>query len=205
MSSLLTGLIAGLAIAMPPGAVTSLIVRTGMQRGFRAALAAGWGTATVDGVYCSIAVLAGAALIPLLGAANGPLRVVTGIVLIALGVMGMLKARDLTPSDAPIGARDLVATYLRFIGITMINPATLAYFVAIAFGFSGSILGNPGDAGAFIAGVFVASLGWHAALALLSGSLHGRLSGRTRVVLMVVANGVVVALGLRILTQVFAG
>ena len=202
MSSFLTGLIAGFAIAMPPGAVTGLIVRTGLQRGFRAALAAGWGTATVDGLYCSIAVLAGAALIPLLGTVNGPLRVVTGIVLIGLGVLGMLQARDATPSDAPVGARDLLATYLRFIGITMINPATLAYFVAVAFGFSGSILG---DAGAFIAGVFLASLSWHAALALLSGSLHGRLSGRARVGLMVVANGVVVALGLRILAGVVAG
>ena len=39
MSSFLTGLVAGFAIAMPPGAVTSLIVRIGLQRGFRSALA----------------------------------------------------------------------------------------------------------------------------------------------------------------------
>jgi hypothetical protein len=33
----------------------------------------------------------------------------------------------------------------------MVNPATLAYFAAVAFGFSGSVLG---DARGFIAGVF---------------------------------------------------
>ena len=202
MSSLLAGVITGLAVAMPPGAVTGLIVRTGLQRGFRAALAAGWGTATVDGIYCSIAVLAGAALIPLLGAVEGPLRVVTGVVLIGLGVFGIARARNEAPTDAPVGARDLVATYIRFIGITMVNPATLAYFAAVAFGFSGSVLA---DATGFIVGVFIASLGWHAVLALLSGSLHGRLGPRTRAILTVGANGAVVAIGLRILAQVLIG
>ena len=202
MSSLVAGIITGLAVAMPPGAVTGLIVRTGLQRGFRAALAAGWGTATVDGIYCSIAVLAGAALIPLLGAVEGPLRAVTGFVLVGLGIYGIARSRADVPNDTPVGARDLIATYVRFIGITMVNPATLAYFAAVAFGFSGSVLG---DATGFIVGVFVASLGWHAVLALMSGSLHGRLGPRARGILTVVANGVVVALGVRILAQVFFG
>ena len=96
----------------------------------------------------------------------------------------------------------LVATYLRFIAITMVNPATLAYFVAVALGFAGAVLN---DAGAFIVGVFAASLTWHAILAVSSGSLHGRLSPGTRTVLAVVANGVVIALGVRILAQVLAG
>ena len=202
MGAFVTGLVAGFAIAMPPGAVTSLIVRTGLQRGFRAALAAGWGTATVDGVYCVIAVLAGAAVVPLLGAVDAPLRVVTGLVLVGLGVRGLLVARREAPPEGAPDTRDLVALYLRFIGITMVNPATLAYFVAVAIGFAGAVLG---DAGAFIGGVFVASLSWHAALAVMSGSLHGRLSPSGRGVLAVVANGVVIALGVRILAQVAAG
>ena len=198
MSSFLTGLIAGFAIAMPPGAVTSLIVRIGLQRGLPSALAAGWGTATVDGVYCVIAVLAGAAIVPLLGAVDPPLRVATGLVLIGLGVRGIVTARHEAPSAGSPDARDLVATWLRFIGITMVNPATLAYFVAIALGFAGAVLN---DALAFVLGVFAASLTWHAILAVLSGSLHGRLGPRARGVLVIVANGVVIALGLRILAQ----
>ncbi|MEA2661037.1 MAG: hypothetical protein QOH08_609 [Chloroflexota bacterium] len=202
MSSFLTGLVAGFAIAMPPGAVTSLIVRIGLQRGFRPALAAGWGTATVDGGYCVIAVLAGAAIVPLLGAIDPPLRVVTGVVLIGLGIRGMLQARgEPVATGAPDG-RDLVATYVRFVAITMVNPATLAYFVAIALGFAGAVLN---DALAFVVGVFAASLTWHAILAVLSGSLHGRLSPNARAVLAIGANGVVIALGLRILAQVLAG
>ncbi|HLZ48582.1 MAG TPA: LysE family transporter [Candidatus Limnocylindria bacterium] len=202
MSSFVTGLVAGFAIAMPPGAVTSLIVRIGLARGFRSALAAGWGTATVDGIYGVIAVLAGAAVVPLLGAVDAPFRVVTGLVLIGLGVRGLVTARGEPASAGSPDARDLAATYLRFVAITLVNPATLAYFVAIALGFAGSVLN---DAGAFIAGVFVASLTWHAILALTSGSLHGRLSPRARAALTVLANGVVIALGLRILAQVLPG
>lgn len=201
MSSFLTGLVAGFAIAMPPGAVTSLIVRIGLQRGFRSALAAGWGTATVDGVYCVSAVLAGAALVPLLGEIDPPLRVATGVVLIGLGVRGMLSARREPASAGAPDARDLVATYVRFIAITMVNPATLAYFIAVALGFAGAVLN---DALAFVVGVFAASLTWHAILAVLSGSLHGRLSPNARAVLTIVANGVVIALGVRILAQVVA-
>ena len=199
MTSFITGLVAGFAIAMPPGAVTGLIIRTGLHRGLRAALAAAWGCATVDFVYCSVAVLAGAALVPLLGAVEGPLRAVTGVVLIGLGVLGIARSANDLPNDAPVGKRDLLATYVRFIGITMVNPATLAYFAAIAFGFSGSVLS---DSTGFIAGVFVASLAWQSLLAVMSGSLHGRLSARARMILTVVANGVVVGLGARILAQV---
>jgi threonine/homoserine/homoserine lactone efflux protein len=202
VSSFITGLVAGFAIAMPPGAVTSLIVRIGLQRGFRTALAAGWGTATVDGVYCVVAILAGAAILPLLGAIDPPLRVVTGLVLVGLGLRGILGARREAPSAGAPDARALVATYGRFIAITMVNPATLAYFIAVALGFAGSVLN---DAGPFIVGVFAASLTWHAILAVLSGSLHGRLSPKARTVLAVVANGVVMALGVRILVQVLAG
>jgi threonine/homoserine/homoserine lactone efflux protein len=202
VSSFVTGLIAGFAIAMPPGAVTSLIVRIGLQRGFRAALAAGWGTATVDGLYCVVAVLAGAAVVPLLGTVDPPLRVATGLVLVGLGVRGILGARREAPSARSPDARDLVATYGRFVAITMVNPATLAYFVAIALGFAGSVLGN---VPAFVGGVFIASLTWHAGLATLSGSFHGRLNASARAILSVVANGVVIALGIRILAQVVSG
>src|SRR3989442_150428 len=87
------------------------------------------------------------------------------------------------------------------IGLQRGFRSTLAYFVAIAFGFAGSVLS---DAGAFIGGVFAASLTWHAALALMSGSLHGRLGPIARGALAVVANGVVIALGVRILAQVVA-
>ena len=198
MTSFLTGVVAGRAIAMPPGAVTALIVGLGLRRGFRTALAAGSGTATVDGAYCVAAVLAGTAIVPLLGAVTGPLRVATGLVLVALGVAQLLRPRRDAPAGTAPDGRDLAATYVRFVGITLVNPATLAYFVAIAFGSQGTLLADPW---LFVAGVFGASLSWHVVLATLSGALHGRLGPRARFGLTAIASVVVIGLGIRILTQ----
>ena len=202
MTSFVTGVAAGLAIAMPPGAIATLILQTGLQRGFRPAFAAGLGCATVDFLYASIAVFLGAALVPVLGPAEPALRSAAGLALVAIGVIGMFGLRRRT-ADAAIATTttELLRTYLRFVALTMVNPATLAYFIAVALGLGREILT---DTPAFIAGVVLATGTWQSGLALVSGSLHGRLAPSTRGPITVVANVVVIALGLRILAQVFA-
>ena len=201
MTSFVTGVAAGLAIAMPPGAIATLILQTGLQRGFRPAFAAGLGCATVDFLYASIAVFLGAALVPVLGAAEPALRSAAGLALVAIGVIGMLGLRRRTADAAIATTTELLRTYLRFVALTMVNPATLAYFIAVALGLGREILT---DTPAFIAGVVLATGTWQSGLALVSGSLHGRLAPSTRGPITVVANIVVIALGLRILAQVFA-
>lgn len=203
MTSFFTGIVAGLAIAMPPGAIATLILQTGLQRGFRAAFAAGLGCATVDFLYASVAVFLGAALVPLLGTAEPALRGAAGVALIAIGVIGMLglrrRAGDAAPSTT---TAELLRTYLRFVALTLVNPATLAYFIAVALGLGREVLA---DGPAFIAGVVLATGTWQSGLALVSGSLHGRLRPSARGTIAILANVVVIALGLRILAQVVAG
>ena len=203
MTSFFTGIVAGLAIAMPPGAIATLILQTGLQRGFRAAFAAGLGCATVDFLYASVAVFLGAALVPLLGTAEPALRGAAGVALIAIGVIGMLglrrRAGDAAPSTT---TAELLRTYLRFVALTLVNPATLAYFIAVALGLGHEVLA---DGPAFIAGVVLATGTWQSGLALVSGSLHGRLRPSARGTIAILANVVVIALGLRILAQVVAG
>ena len=203
MTSFITGIVAGLAIAVPPGAIATLILQTGLHRGFRPAFAAGLGCATVDFLYASIAVFLGAALVPVLGAAEPALRIAAGAALIAIGVVGMLGLRKRAGTTAtPTTTTELLRTYLRFVALTLVNPATLAYFVAVALGLGREVLA---DAPAFIAGVVLATGTWQSLLALVSGSLHGRVGPSARGAITVVANGVVVALGVRILTQVLLG
>ena len=203
MTSFITGIVAGLAIAVPPGAIATLILQTGLHRGFRPAFAAGLGCATVDFLYASIAVFLGAALVPVLGAAEPALRIAAGAALIAIGVVGMLGLmRRAGTTVTPTTTTELLRTYLRFVALTLVNPATLAYFIAVALGLGREILA---DAPAFIAGVVLATGTWQSLLALVSGSLHGRVGPSARGAITVVANGVVVALGVRILAQVLLG
>ena len=196
MSIFLTGVAAGLAIAMPPGAIAALIIQTGLRAGFRPALVAGLGAATVDLWYVSLAVVMGAAIVPLLGAAEGPFQLAAGFALVAIGLLGLLRARRSATTDArAAGGADLVRTYLRFVALTLVNPATLAYFVAIALGLGSDVLAN---VPAFVTGVFLSSAAWQSALAVLGGSLHGRLDERLRIAIAIIANVIVVILGIRI-------
>ncbi|GAC1487996.1 MAG: LysE family transporter [Candidatus Limnocylindrales bacterium] len=200
MTVFLTGVAAGLAIAMPPGAIAALIIQTGLRAGFRPALAAGFGTATVDLLYVGLAVALGAAIVPVLGPAEGPLRLAAGFSLVAIGLLGVLRARRIAATDVrAAGSADLMRTYLRFVALTMVNPATLAYFVAIALGLGSEVLTN---VPAFVAGVFVASAAWQSLLAVLGGSLHDRLVEHIRTVVALVANAIVVVLGIRIILPV---
>lgn len=204
MASFVTGVVAGLAIAMPPGAIATLILRTGLERGMRPALAAGLGCATVDFLYASLAVFLGAALVPLLGTAEPVLRGAAGAALIAIGSIGMLRLRRRTSDRAATTTANaqLLRTYLRFVVLTLVNPATLTYFIAVAVGLGREVLV---DARAFVAGVALASGAWQSGLALASGWLHGRLGRSARGAIALLANVVVIGLGLRILAQGIAG
>lgn len=196
MSIFLTGVAAGLAIAMPPGAIAALIIQTGLRAGVRPALAAGLGAATVDLGYVSLAVVMGAAIVPVLGAAEGLLQLAAGFTLVTIGLLGLLRARRSAAIDArAAGGADLVRTYLRFVALTLVNPATLAYFVAIALGLGSDVLAN---VPAFVTGVFLSSAAWQSLLAVLGGSLHGRLDERLRILLAVIANLIVITLGIGI-------
>ena len=86
------GAVAGFAIAIPVGAIAVLIIHTGLTRGLGAGLAAAAGAATADGIYSTIAVIAGIGVTALIGPLIPPLRIVGGLVLIALGVRGLLVA-----------------------------------------------------------------------------------------------------------------
>ena len=57
-----SGLVTGLAIAVPIGAVGALMVTLTARTSWRVGSAAALGVSTVDGVYAAVAVLGGAAL-----------------------------------------------------------------------------------------------------------------------------------------------
>jgi hypothetical protein len=60
--ALLAGMFAGYAIAVPVGVIAVLIIETGMMGGLRRGLAAGAGAATVDLLFCSLALVVGGLL-----------------------------------------------------------------------------------------------------------------------------------------------
>lgn len=176
IGALLAGMFAGFAVAVPVGVIAVLIIETGMMGGLRRGLAAGAGAATVDLLFCSLALLVGGLLNQFLSVALVPLQVLAGGVLISIGVRGLLSLRASSASaDAATDPRvrgSARQLYLRFIALTAMNPATILYFLALAIGLPG--IGNePINAVAFTVGAAGASLSWQ----LLLGGI-GAAAGR---------------------------
>lgn len=201
--SFAAGALAGLAVAMPPGAIATLILATGLRQGFPFAAAAGLGAATVDFAYAVAALLFGAGVSALLAGAERPLQLVTGVVLVALGVRGARHARGRAPERVAlvITSRDLAATYARFVALTAVNPATLGYYLAVAIGLGGGAISS---VPAFASGAFVASASWQLLLATISGAFHGRLPEGARAWATVGGSVIVVLLGLAVLVRALA-
>jgi arginine exporter protein ArgO len=126
-------------------------------------------------------------------------------VLIGLGLLGLARLRSpreepqpqtLESSQTVTAQRSERRTFTTFLGLTLLNPATVAYFAALVVGLP-SLAGVP-ERIVFVAAVFIASLSWQSLLAYV-GALLGRSAGqRLRVPTIVVGNLVIIVLGLLI-------
>jgi threonine/homoserine/homoserine lactone efflux protein len=198
-SAFLAGAVAGYAIAIPVGAIAVLIVELGVRRGFRIAAAAGAGAGTADGLYAGLAALGGAALAGVIAPYEEPLRLVAGGVLLGIALRGyaaVLLGRDgaATAAETP---RAAIGTYLRFVGLTLLNPMTVIYFAALMLGLP-EIGDAPGERAAFVAGAFGSSLSWQVLLAGVGAIAHRRLPTRFRVGVSLIGSTVIAAFALRI-------
>lgn len=184
ITAFLTGAVAGAAIAIPVGAIAILIIDLGIRRGFRSAAAAGLGAATADGIYATLAALAGAAVAGVLAPIAVPLRVVAVVALLVVAVRGLQRAfgERAAPTREGAPATSAANTYTRFLALTLLNPHTVIYFSALILGLP-QLGTSAGERIAFAAGAFSASAGWQVFLAGLSALAHRRLPERFRVVL----------------------
>jgi arginine exporter protein ArgO len=200
MDAFMTGVAAGYGIAIPVGAIAILIMDVGIRRGFGHALSAGAGAATADLLYAALAVLGGATLASVVEGIAEPLQVVSGLVLLVIAVIGLARSRQPAAAEAvepQVG--DLARTYGRFVGLTLINPTTVVYFAAVVIGLGVARGMTAADGILFVSGAFLASLSWQTLIAAVGAFAGHRLSVRSRRVVTIVGNLVILALGIVIL------
>ena len=202
ISDFIAGSVAGLAVAMPIGAVGSYLVGLGARERISVAAAAALGVASVDGGYAVIAVLGGAGLQLVLSEVSGWLEWIAASVLVVVSIRTVLVAvrryrsnrealgrqRDLTPARA----------YLSLVALTAVNPATLMTFAAVAVGRSASEGGSTLPVVVvFAIGAFAASAIWQLLLTG-GGNLLSRLFTGRRGQLGVSACSALIMLGLAV-------
>lgn len=200
------GALVGLGVAMPLGAIGVLLLRTGVERGFRVAAAGGLGVAGVDLAYAVVSVLAGSAVADLLSGHERAVRVASALVLGAVAVVGLVRswrARAGVPGAVPDGAvpdgaggpgavpaTSASRTFAGFVALTAINPLTVVYFAAVVAGLADRLTSAPAR-GAFVLGIGVASAAWQVGLGAAGAALGARVRPRARTALSLAGYGVV--------------
>ena len=198
--ALLIGLAAGYAIAIPVGPIALLIIRTAMHGGLRPGLAAGAGTATVDLVYATIAMLGGPVLVTAIAPMLFPARVGAALVLM---FFALATTRRASASGAAVVPASALRTYLTFVGLTIVNPATVIYFAALAVGLP-ALSADPLARASFVIAAAAASLSWQWLLAGTASLLHGRIPPGAERWAARVSAVIIFGLALRIAVEAFA-
>lgn len=203
LNSFISGALAGYAIAIPVGVIAILILETGLQRGFWHSWAAGTGAATADLIYATIAATLGTLVALWLTPIAPFLRLASAGFLIALGARGVVLAWRARQAPENLTSRAIRAsiprTYLTLLGLTLLNPATIAYFAALILGGTVGTSPSTAEKAAFAVGAFLASWSWQSFLAALSAVGHHHLPPGFRVWSGMAGNLIVIVLGIVIL------
>ncbi len=206
MEAFIKGAFAGYAIAIPVGAIAILIVDMALRRGFQAGFFAGAGAASADLIYASLAAIAGQVLAVRLAPLNVPLKVASGIVLIGLGGYGLwgIRKQGHVALETNRTEQSVGRIYQQFLALTLLNPATVAYFASLILG-GGAVLDFAMDRMLFVAGAALASVSWQTALAVFGSVAGKRLPARAQIITSIIGNLMVVGLGIASLIRVVAG
>ncbi|UKJ65087.1 LysE family transporter [Cellulosimicrobium cellulans] len=202
VTALGAGAVAGLALAVPLGAVGVLLIQEGASRGWAKGVPAAVAVATVDMLYGIVVVSAGAVVAPVVASWAPWPRIVGGGALVMVAAWNLVRAgrpnsggKDGTElRRAPSSHR-----YALFFGLTAANPATLVYFAAIVTALP-AVSTSLGAAALFVAGVALASLGWQLLLVLVGVVVRRKVGPRLGHLTMLVGNGTIAVLGVLMVT-----
>ena len=150
----------GFLVAAAIGPIAMLCIRTTLERGRIAGIAAGMGVAVADTIYAAI----GAYGISFVGAALASeeswLKLVGGIVLIGFGVY-LARKQPVNSVEEQEVPKSITADFLMTLALTLTNPMTILSFTVIFAGLGlGATTGDYLSAVALVLGVFVGSALW---------------------------------------------
>jgi threonine/homoserine/homoserine lactone efflux protein len=197
---LVQGAAIGFLVAAAIGPIAMLCIRTTLERGRIAGIAAGMGVALADTIYAAI----GAYGISFVGAAltsgESWLKLVGGIVLIGFGIY-LARKQPVTAAEEQEVPKSLTADFLMTLGLTLTNPMTILSFAGLFAGVSG-LRGFPlVEIPALLIGVFAGSAVWWLALAFVIGLIRHRISPTTMLWINRGSAAAIIAFGLYVLVE----
>ena len=190
----------GFLVAAAIGPIAMLCIRTMLERGRIAGIAAGMGVAVADTIYAAI----GAYGISFVGAAltsgESWLKLVGGIVLIAFGIY-LARKQPVNATEEREVPKSIVADFGMTLVLTLTNPMTILSFAGLFAGVSG-LRGFPlVEIPALLLGVFVGSAVWWVALAFVIGLIRHKISPTTMLWINRGSAAAIIGFGLYVLIE----
>ncbi|MHB1172870.1 MAG: LysE family transporter [Lacisediminihabitans sp.] len=199
-----SGVLAGIGLVAPLGAIGVLLIHEGLASGFTGAAPAAVAVSLIDACYCTLAVVAGAVAAPVIASWGDVPAVAGGLALIGLGLFGVYRTFARATASAEEVAGSVPASkwrrFILFIGLTAINPATLLYFAALTIGLGGTLASLAGSV-AFIVGVTIASLTWQLGLVTVGAVFRGRVAAKAQRLLSALGYSIVFFLGVAVIAS----
>lgn len=176
-SFVIRGLILGFSIAAPVGPIGVLCIRRTLAEGRIFGFVSGLGAATADMCYGAVAAFGLTAVSSLLVGQSIWIRLIGGIFLCYLGIRTFLSKP--AQQAASTGKYNLVGAYASTLLLTLTNPTTILFFIAIFAGLGLATTGGSYSASAqLVLGVFLGSAFWWLLLSTGVGLLRSRLDLR---------------------------
>lgn len=156
---LLKGIIIGISIAAPVGPIAVLCIKRTLDKGRIYGLVSGLGAATADAIYACIGAFGLAFISNFLIERQFWFQLAGGIFLCYLGIKFFISG---PPSrDKTSNAFSIIKAYTSTFLLTLANPQTILFFMAIFAGLGlGRLSTSYGSAALLIAGVFSGSALW---------------------------------------------
>lgn len=181
MDIFLLGFWSGLGLAIPLGPMAILLIAITMAKGKRTGFFGALAMATVDFSYALLVFSLGSLMLQAITPLIYPLRIVGSVLLVIVAISIFRNAKELNlrkKSLADSATRTPLVTFATFFGLTVINPATAFYFLAITPSVSSVSAANGLSEGfiLFAAGVFIGSVIWQLTLVLAADWLSGKMT-----------------------------
>jgi len=196
----LQSLLIGISIAAPVGPIGILCIRRTLAEGRIAGLVSGLGAATADALYGAIAAFGLTFVSAFLIKQTFWLRFGGGLFLLYLGVKTFTAAPTMneTINPPPENKKGLLKNYASTFLLTITNPLTILFFVAIfaGFGIGSDVSDDYLAASIMVIGIFLGSGIWWFILSGLTGFFRRRIGEKSMIWINRISGTIIFAFGL---------
>ena len=166
----LKGILIGLIVGMPAGAIGALCVQRMLTYGTKSGIMTGLGSSVVDCFYAAVGAFGITLVSDLMIRYQASIMLVGGLLILAMGINILRKTQD--PLLAEPHAPSMASMLISSIGVGITNPAAIIGFLFsfTYFGINGKQTVSQGLLLVF--GVLIGTLIWWVILALITGFIQ---------------------------------